>query len=72
MVSAGWGGAMKRNTSRGRRGWGTARHFRSAEREVVGGLNVLYRGEYVCAMLLTYISMLRIYLLPRLEITSPK
>ena len=31
--------------SRGRRGLGTARHFCSAEREVVGVLNVLRRGE---------------------------
>ena len=42
-------------TPRGRRGWGTARHFRSAEREDDGVPNVLCRGEYVCAMLLTYI-----------------
>ena len=47
MVSAGWGGAMKRNTSRGRRGVGTARHYCSAEREVVGVLNVLRRGTRV-------------------------
>ena len=38
-------GAIAAISSRGRRGWGTAMHYRSAEREVVGGLNVLRRGE---------------------------
>ena len=40
--------------TRGRKRRGTVRHCCSAEREEVGGLNVLRRGGYVCAMLPTY------------------
>ena len=32
-------------TTRGRRGFGTVMHYRSADCEVVGVLNVLRRGE---------------------------
>ena len=46
MVVAGWSGMMVRNTSRGRRGWGNARHYRSAECEDDGVLNALHRGEW--------------------------
>ena len=38
-------GAIAAITTRGRRALGTAMHYRSAEREVVGVLNVLRRGE---------------------------
>ena len=49
MVTVGWSGMMVRNKSRGRRGVGTAKHYCSAEREVVGVLNVLRRGG-MCAI----------------------
>ena len=52
---------MMRNTSCGRRRWGTAEHYRSAEREDDGTLNVLRR---ICAC---YIA--RIYLLSTLSLS---
>lgn len=38
-------GVIAAITTRGRRAVGTVMHYRSAEREVVGVLNVLRRGE---------------------------